>query len=200
MDNLADEILLGTTKGVMAFLDDDPNLVNEPDQYGYTPLIESIIAGKPEITHFLIERGANVDGEDMLGQTPLYWAIGNADKELCALLLQKGADPNHHTAEGEPLLVKPILRQQDDLLALFDKYKANRVFALDYIQAKLMGHRYELIGQVDIVNPKKQFVEIDFEGFLLEFTIDLIRQSLLKFIDAVAREKYPNYAKLLSRV
>jgi hypothetical protein len=199
VDNLADEILLGSTKGVMAFLDDDPNLVNEPDQYGYTPLIESIIAGKPEITRFLIERGANVDGEDMLGQTPLYWAIGNADRELCALLLQKGADPNHHTAEGEPLLVKLILRQQDDLLELFDKYKADRVFALDYIQAKLMGHRYELMGQVDIVNTQKKFVEIDFEGFLLEFTIDLIRQSLLKFINAVAGEKYPNYAHVLGR-
>jgi hypothetical protein len=200
VDNLADEILLGSTKAVIAFLDEDPTLVNEPDQYGYTPLIESIIAGKPDITQFLIERGADVNGEDMLGQTPLYWAIGNADKNLCALLLKKGADPNHHTAEGEPLLVKPILRQQTELLELLDDYKADRVFAEDYIQAKLMGHRYELIGQVDIVNPKKQFVEIDFEGFLLEFTIDLIRQSLLNFINAVAGARYPNYAHVLGRV
>lgn len=200
MDNLADEILFGTTQGVVAFLDADPTVVNEPDQYGYTPLIESIIAGKPEIARLLVERGADVNGEDMLGQTPLYWAVDNADTDLCAFLLKQGADPNHHTAEGEPILVKPILRQQDSLIRLLEQYKVDPVFALDYIHAKLTGHRYELIGQVDIVNPKKQFVEIDFEGFVLEFTIDLIRQSLLQFVAAVAKDKYPNYAHVLGRV
>lgn len=200
MYNLSDEILFGTPDSVFKFVRDNPSSINEHDQYGYTPLIETIICGKPELTAWLLAQGARVDMEDMLGQTALYWAADNAHLPLCELLLQKGADPNHATADGQPILVNPILRQQEDILALFKQHNADMQFAEDFINAKLIGHRYELVGQVDIVNAKNQFVQIDFEGFFLEFTIGLIRQTLKRFIEAVAHKKYPNYGHVLNRV
>ena len=200
MRNLSDEIIFGTPAGVLEILSSDPSTLNEYDQYGYTPLIETIICRKPELTRLLIDRGADLDQEDMLGQTALYWAANHYHPDICAWLLEKGANPNRYTAEGQPILVMPMLRKQTDLIALLAQYGGNTLFPQDFIEAKLIGHRYELVGQVDIVNAEQKFVEIDFEGFLLEFTIGVIRQSLLDFMERVASVHYPNYNHILNRI
>ncbi len=61
------------------------------------------------------------------------------------------------------------------------KHGAKYTFANDYIHAKLLGHRFELIGSVDILDADSVFTEVDYEGFYLEFSLDLIRDSLLNF-------------------
>ena len=54
-------------------------------------------------------------------------------------------------------------------------------FAKDFINAKLLAHRYELQGHVDIVDKTKTLIEIDFEGFYLEFTVEAVHDSLQDF-------------------
>src|SRR5690606_28699783 len=51
----------------------------------------------------------------------------------------------------------------------------------DFINAKLLGHRFQLKDTVYIVDPKRTFIEIEFAGFYLEFTLAVILQSLSRY-------------------
>ncbi len=63
-------------------------------------------------------------------------------------------------------------------------------FARDYINAKLIGHRYELEHKVYICSPKPLYIRVSFEGFFLEFTLGIIRDSLELFIRKRASSQY----------
>src|SRR5262249_24160885 len=81
----------------------------------------------------------------------------------------------------QPVLVQPLLRHQQNLKELLYRHGADLKFAQDYINTKLIGHRFELVGRVDIVDHNNTFIELDFEGFILEFTLGVIQDSLLQF-------------------
>lgn len=177
---LTDEILQGNIRQVEQILTGGAD-VNQLDLYGYTPLIEAAIANRADIAHLLIEHGADVNKKDLVGGSPLSWAVENYNLPLCELLLKHQADPNAYSNYGQPVLILPILRRQQNLKELLYRYGADLKFAQDYINAKLLGHRFELIGRVDIVDHRGKFIEIDLEGFILEFTVAIVQDSLAGF-------------------
>lgn len=178
--SLANSIIYGTESTVLAQLQSGAD-VNEVDEYGFRPLIEAAIVNKTEIAALLLQQGARVDEEDSTGRTALHWAVENNNIELCTLLLSHGANINHYTRSGQPVLVMPLLRNQIGLKNLLYDHHIDLNFTLDYINTKLLGHRFELRGEVDIVEPKGKFIACDFEGFFLEFTINIILQSLERY-------------------
>lgn len=182
MLTLADAIIEENISDVEYFIQQGADL-NEIDVYGYTPLIEAAIMNNMEIAILLL-RNPNIliDFPDVTGRTALYWAVDNNNIPLCQLLLKRGANPNVFTTYSEPMLVMPLLRDQTQLKELLYQYGASLPFAQDYINAKLLAHRYELIGYMDIVNAEGKFVEIDFEGFVLPFTVSIVGDSLKQFL------------------
>lgn len=174
--------------------------LNERDEYGLRPLIQAVICQKVKTLQALLAAGADIEQGDFIKRTALQWAADRGEIELCNILLAKGADPNHYSADGQPILVNPILRQQLELVELFMRYKANYQFAQDYISAKLLGHRFELTGEADIVNPDGKFIPLSFEGFNLEFSTGLIRRSLYNFAHSIPGQKYTVYAGKLQQV
>lgn len=176
----AQEILFGTLTGVEQFIQAGAD-IEETDEYGFSPLIEATIANNIDVVSLLLEYGADINNADTTGRTALHWAVDNHNLALCELLLANKADANAYTTAGQPVLVYPLLRQQIELKKLLYRYGARLSFAQDFIQAKLLGHRYELIGQVDIVNAAGRFIEINYEGFFLEFTLDVILNSLRRY-------------------
>lgn len=178
--SLADEIIFGTVSGVEDLIRAGAD-VNEIDVYGFTPLIESAIMNSAPIAALLIRHGAKINEADLTGRTALHWSVDNSNLELTELLLKNKADPNSYTKGGQPILVKPLLRDQPELKKLLYQFGADLRFAQDFISTKLLGHRYELTGQVDIVNTKGEFIELDFEGFYLEFTLGIIQNSLRRY-------------------
>lgn len=176
----AHEILFGTLAGVQQFIQAGADL-EEIDEYGFSPLIEATIANKIDVVALLLEYGADINNADTTGRTALHWAVDNDHLALCELLLANKADANAYTAAGQPVLVYPLLRQQIELKKLLYRYGARLSFAQDFIQAKLLAHRYELVGQVDILNSAGRFIEINYEGFFLEFTLDVILNSLRRY-------------------
>lgn len=197
--SLGNTIIYGDTKAVLILLNSGAD-VNEIDEYGFRPLIEAAIMEKNDVAKFLLEYGADVDQEDGSGRTALYWAVENNNLPLCKLLLAHKADPNHYNLGNQPMLIYPILRDQKNLKNFLYQYDANLNAALDYINTKLLGHRYELIGQVDIVDHKDRFVEIDFEGFFLEFTIDTILNSLKRFATHYAAKHLRPFSGYMERL
>ncbi len=177
---LTDAILKKDRQQVAELLTQNPD-VNELDIYGFTPLMEAAIVNDIEIANQLIEHGADVNKPDLTGGSALYWAVENNNIKLCELLLRRGANANAYGHSSQPVLVMPLLRRQQSLRELLIRHGADLKFAQDYIQAKLIGHRFELVGSVDIADTKEMFTQVDFEGFILEFTIGVILDSLWQF-------------------
>lgn len=194
MITLADAIIEERADLIMGYLRHGTDL-NVADEYGFTPLIEAAIADNIEIAQLLIQYGADVRLQDLTGGTALHWAAENNNIPFAKLLLEKGADPNAYTFAGQPVLVMPLLRQQKELKLLLMKYGANIEFAQDYINAKLLGHMFELVGTADIIDLKNNFVEIDFEGFYLEFSLATICESLHQFKNHFAARELRRYTQ-----
>lgn len=167
--------------------------LDDIDEYGFTPLIECAITRQIKIAEQLIARKVDVNKPDVTGRSPLHWAVDNNDLELTRMLLAYGADPNAYTRNGLSVLVYPVLRGQDALKHLLYHHGAKLDFALDFINAKLLGHRFELQGDVDIVNAKGEFIELDYEGFILEFTVAIVKDSLRRFISSYSTRHLRDY-------
>jgi hypothetical protein len=193
MATLADEIINQHIDGVFAHLQHRPDL-NQFDEYGFTPLIEAAIANNVEIAEMLIQYGADVNLQDTTGGTALHWAAENNNLQLCQLLLEHRANPNAYTFAGQPVLVMPLLRQQTALKKMLLKQGANLEFAQDFTNTKLLGHMFELVGTADILDPQNNFVEIDFEGFFLEFSLAVIGDSLMQFKNHFAARNLRHFA------
>jgi hypothetical protein len=195
MLSLADAILQEDIESVRQMLryGDD---VNQIDEYGFTPLIEAAIIDNVKISKFLLSQNANPNQQDVTGGTALQWACENNNVDLCELLLSHNANPDAYNFSGQPVLVMPTLRQQSELRSLLIQRGANATFAQDFINTKLLGHIFELVGTATIIDPQNQFVEVDFEGFFLEITLGLIANSLSQFHNHFAARKLRRYSGL----
>ncbi len=175
--SLANAILSGDTQLVARYLQMGAPL-NEFDEYGYPPIIEAAIANDANMAEFLLKYHPDVNKQDLTGGTALHWAAENANIKMIELLLQHKANPNAYTTASEPVIVKPYLREQREVMMVLREHGASLQFAQDFINAKLLGHRFDLVGQVDIVDTEGRFTEVDLEGFFLESSLDIIRHSL----------------------
>jgi len=196
MPSLADAIIEEDVESVQAMLQYGAD-VNQIDEYGFTPLIEAAIADNTKIASLLIQYRASTNEPDMLGGTALHWAAENNNVNLCKLLLENRADPNAYNLSGQPVLVMPLLRQHQEIKKLLMSYKAELVFAQDFINTKMLGHMFELVGTANIVDPKNAFVEVDFEGFFLEVSLGMIADSLSQFINHFAARKLRRYVPMM---
>jgi hypothetical protein len=169
---------------------------NELDEYGYTPLIEAAIVDSVATAKKLISYGADVNTQDITGNTPLHWAVENNNMELAQILLDHHANPNTPNLTGQSPLVMPILRHQTALKKLLYNAGSNETFAQDFINTKLLGHMFELVGTATIVDPKKKFVEVDFEGFYLEVTLGLMTDALSQFQNNYGARRLRRYLGL----
>lgn len=196
---IADDIISGRMPDIDFYLSEADTL-DDIDEYGFTPLIECAIARQPEIAKVLLARGAQINRSDVTGRTPLHWAVDNNDLEMTKLFLDAGADANAYTRAGLAVLVYPVLRGQDTLKHLLYQHNARLDFALDFINGKLLGHRFELQGDVDIVNAQNEFVELDYEGFILEFTVAILKDSLRRFTSSYSTRHLRDYYPLLHAI
>jgi hypothetical protein len=171
--------------------------VDDIDEYGFTPLIECAITRQIKIAEQLITFKVDINKADVTGRSPLHWAVDNNDLELTRLLLANGANPNAYTRNGLSVLVYPVLRRQDAIKQLLYHYGAKLDFAVDFINGKLLGHRFELQGDVDILTAEGIFIELDYEGFILEFTVAVIRDSLRRFISSYSTRHLRDYFKYI---
>lgn len=178
MATLAKQIIFGSINDVALYLKRDDCVLNQIDEYGYTPLIQTAIVNSVPKAKLILEAGADVDFSDLSGRTALHWAADNNNAELVKLLLEHRANPNAFTRAGQPVLAISVLRNQDAIKKLLYQYGADLNFAQDFINAKLLGHRFELEGRADIVNNIGTFIEVEFEGFYLEFSLEIVAESL----------------------
>lgn len=197
--SLSDDIIYGQPINVDAHIAQG-ELLDDIDEYGFTPLIQCAIVGNIEAAKILIQHAVEIDKPDVSGRTALHWAVDNNYIELSKLLLAQGANPNAFNRGGQAVLVFPVLRDQYLIKQALYKSGASLDFALDFVNAKLIGHRFELCGDVDIVNAEGEYIELNYEGFILEFSIDVIRHSLGRFRKNYAARGLSSYFSHLDEV
>jgi hypothetical protein len=195
MMTLADAIIAENIALVREVLSVSRN-VNMIDEYGFTPLVEAAIADNVEIAALLIQHGADVNLRDTTGSTALHWAAENNNLRLVHLLLENDADPNAYTYAGQPVLVMPVLRQQSMLKKFLIDQGADLEFAQDFINTKLLGHMFELVGTANIISPSNQYVEVDFEGFFIEVSLGIISDSVEHFKNHFAARQMRRYSNI----
>jgi len=197
--SISREILFGSENSVKKLIESGAN-VNEKDAWGFTPLIQATIMNKIGIAEFLLRQGAKIDQTDITGQTALQWAVNRRNREFVKLFLEYKANPNHYSRDGQPILVNPILRGEQDLIHQLVNHGADLTFPHDYINAKLIGHRYELQGKADIINVQGKFIELEFEGFYLEFSVGIILRTLMTFFNSPMGKNYPAYNTVIQKI
>ncbi|MBV9575448.1 MAG: ankyrin repeat domain-containing protein [Gammaproteobacteria bacterium] len=191
--SLADAILQENINQVRQLLQHGEE-INQLDEYGFTPLIEAAIVDNINLTQLLLTQGADPNQQDVTGGTALQWAVENNNAALCKLLLAHEANPNAYNFSGQPILVMPLLRHQSALRQQLVQAGADLIFAQDYINTKLLGHLFELVGTATIVDLNNQFVEVNFEGFFLEITLGLVADSLAQFQNHFAARQLRRYS------
>lgn len=199
--SLANSILYEKPEQLKIILEREQDL-DVIDEYGYTPLIEACIIDSVEKAQLLLDAGADVNFPDLTGRSALHWATDNDNYQLSELLLKHHANPNAYTSAGQPILAMPLLRKQIKLSTLLKGKGANLTFAQDFINAKLLAHRFLLRGRVDIVDPKDELIEIDYEGFYIESSIAFLLNSTQDFIHNFQarnlREYFPEIKEAIS--
>lgn len=197
--SLAKKIIYGSDKEIASLLKTKPDL-NFIDEYGYTPLIQTAIINSIPKAKLLLAAGAQIDFADLTGRTALFWAADNNNLELCNLCLKNKADPNAYSSGGQPILVMPLMKGLQEVKKLLISSGANLNFAQDFLNAKLIGHGFELEGRVDIVDTHKVFIEVELEGFYLSFTLEVVVSSLIDFRNSFAAKKMRKYFPYLDKI
>lgn len=109
-DTIHDAIKRGNIAKVQFFIDENPSIVNEPDDEGRTPLHIAVYHINPEIMILLCkQKGININQQDNQGYTPLHEAAGCGRDEVISLLCQQpGIDKNKKDNEGRTPLQEAV--------------------------------------------------------------------------------------------
>lgn len=78
----------------------DPDLVNQADEEGYTPLHLAVIAGNRTILRYLLDHGAGVNLLDNERHSVVHWATVCGELESLDVVLDAGAEASVEDIHG----------------------------------------------------------------------------------------------------
>jgi ankyrin repeat protein/L-ascorbate metabolism protein UlaG (beta-lactamase superfamily) len=124
----AQELTKAITNGNLARVDSilkqDPSLLNRADEDGITPLFTAIEAKQPEISRYLIERGANVHAKTKQDWPLLLYAAIFGQTETARLLIEKKADVNAKNNTGIVPLHSAVSFGRTDIVKMLVEHGA----------------------------------------------------------------------------
>lgn len=89
-----------TPDAVQVLLKADPELIDQPDEEGYTALHLAVIAGNRTVLRCLVDRGADVNALDNERHSVVHWATVCGELEALDLVLDAGADASVEDIHG----------------------------------------------------------------------------------------------------
>jgi hypothetical protein len=96
--------------------------IDEPDNFGTTPLMDAIALNHREMVNWLLDRGASIEAVDRVGGTALCLATKNekawAFQRMITLPRQYPIDHYYDSCEAEDVFDNPDLVMRDQLIKL----------------------------------------------------------------------------------
>lgn len=106
----SDAVVFGDFDIVKAMIEENPEIVNAQDKYGFTALHNAMPEEEFEIIEYLIEKGADVEIQNEDGVTPLHLA---AFTKTALILLEHGADINQKDNRGNTPLHAAVIAGEE---------------------------------------------------------------------------------------
>jgi uncharacterized protein len=98
---LHDAIKSNQMNMLQGVLDRNPDLLDEPDENGITPVLYATKRNRVRGLMELLERGAKIEVVDRKGFTVLHWACRRGFTDCVRILLNEGALPLHEDGEDQ---------------------------------------------------------------------------------------------------
>ena len=116
----------GDLEGMMRLIEEDPEIVDDVNEYEYTALLLASLNGHLEVISYLLDQGPNIDRKGTNGRTALLHACGRGHLEVVELLLSRGADPTICDSEGGTPLMYASNQGHVDVVRCLVRNKAVR--------------------------------------------------------------------------
>ncbi|MDW9379895.1 ankyrin repeat domain-containing protein [Chryseobacterium sp. JV558] len=115
----------GTVPEVQELMKQNPDIINQVNENGFSPLILACYRGNTSVADFLIENVKDVNYKSREGTALAGLAI-KYNKDLVEHLLKKKADPNIADSTGYTPLFWAVKSGNKDLVEQLLKYKADK--------------------------------------------------------------------------
>jgi ankyrin repeat protein len=115
----------GTVTELKELMKKDPNIINQTNESGFSPLILACYRGNVEVAKFLIDNVKDVNYKSQEG-TALAGLSVKYNKDLVERLLNKNADPNIADQTGSTPLFWAVKFGNKELIELLIKHKADQ--------------------------------------------------------------------------
>lgn len=115
----------GTVAEMKDLMKQNPNVINEISDRGFSPLILACYRGNTEVADFLIDHVKDINYKSSEG-TALAGLSIHYNKDLVEHLLKKNANPNIADATGTTPLLWAIKSGNKELVEILLKYKADK--------------------------------------------------------------------------
>lgn len=114
----------GTVQELKDLMSHDKEVINTPNEQGFSPLILACYRGNTEVAEFLINNVKDINYKSNEG-TALAGLSIRYNKDLVLALLKKKADPNIADANGTTPLIWATKTGNEELVKLLLEYKAD---------------------------------------------------------------------------
>ncbi|MGI9651720.1 ankyrin repeat domain-containing protein [Chryseobacterium sp. RLHN22] len=115
----------GTVAEVKELMKQNPNIINETNENGFSPLILACYRGNTEVAKFLIDHVKDVNYKSSEG-TALAALSFRYQKDLVEALLAKNANPNIADVTGTTPLIWAVKTGNEELVKLLLSHRADK--------------------------------------------------------------------------
>lgn len=115
----------GTVSEIKELMIQNPDIINQINENGFSPLILACYRGNTEVANFLIDNLKDLNYKSQEG-TALAGLSIRYNKALVEHLLKKNADPNISDSTGTTPLFWAVKSGNKELVELLLKYKADK--------------------------------------------------------------------------
>jgi ankyrin repeat protein len=138
---------------VRRIVEQSPDLLEERDYAGNTPLNRAAAFGYTDIVRYLLEKGADIDSRNKHGETPLISTIssyGNNREVVTRLLLEKGANMDIRNTDGKTAMAIATDRSRVSLIDILKAETTKRKrLALEFAKVAEEKRRAEVAARQD---------------------------------------------------
>lgn len=115
----------GTVAEIKELMKQNPDIINQTNDHGFSPLILACYRGNVEVAKFLMDNVKDINYKSGEG-TALAGLSVKYNKELVEYLLSKNADPNIADSTGATPLFWAVKFGNKELIELLLKHKADK--------------------------------------------------------------------------